>query len=261
VIRFGPFQVDPRTWTLSRDGVAVELSPRLVEILGYVAAKGGDIVTKEELLDRFWPGVNVSENTLTRAVADIRKALGDNAGKPLYLQTAARRGYRFVGESAATSTANHDAVVGAGPTESVEDPFKAWVKGRLALDSLDVSRLPGAVAAFERAAVELPSYAPAHAGLANAYLMQFERTRSGSVPDRALLSRAITAAKRACAIDASLGEAWATLGYLLAASGAGDEGQAAGPARSSPATGGISTGSPTLRGEKSACAPSTTPFG
>ena len=227
MIRFGPFQVDPRTWTLSRDGVAVDLSPRLVEILGYVAAKGGDIVTKEELLDRFWPGVNVSENTLTRAVADIRKALGDNAGKPLYLQTAARRGYRFVGEPAATSRANHHSVLGAGPPESGEDPFKAWVKGRLALDSLDVNRLPDAVAAFERAAVELPSYAPAHAGLANAYLMQFERTRSGSVPDRALLARAITAAERACAIDASLGEAWATLGYLRAASGAGDDGQAA----------------------------------
>src|SRR5688572_28744838 len=158
VIRFGPFQVDPRTWTLSREGAAVELSPRLVEILGYLAAKGGDIVTKEELLDRFWPGVNISENTLSRAVADIRKALGDDAGKPLYLQTAARRGYRFVGESAATPTANHHAAVpGAGLPESIEDPFKAWVKGRLALDSLDVSRLPGAVAAFERAAVELPS--------------------------------------------------------------------------------------------------------
>ena len=81
--------------------------------------------------------------------------------------------------------------------------------------------------AFERAAGELPAYAPAHAGLANAYLMQFERTRSGSVPDRALLTRAIAAAERACAIDPALGEAWATLGYLLSASGAGDEGQAA----------------------------------
>lgn len=228
MIRFGPFQVDPRTWTLSRDGSVVELSPRLVEILGYLAAKGGDIVTKEELLDRFWPGVNISENTLSRAVADIRKALGDNADRPLYLQTAARRGYRFVGESPEAPTVTHpSAAAGAGVPESTEDPFKAWVKGRLALDSLEVDRLPGAVLAFERAAAELPSYAPAHAGLANAYLMQFERTRSGSVPDRALLSRAITAAKRACAIDASHGEAWATLGYLLSASGAGDEGQAA----------------------------------
>lgn len=237
MIRFGPFQVDPRTWTLSRDGEAVELSPRLVEILGYLAARGGEIVTKEELLDRFWPGVNITDNTLTRAIADIRKSLGDDAGNPIYLQTAARRGYRFVGESpgaAAAPLARAATPIAGkgepGPSTALgagDDPFKAWVKGRLALDSLDVNRLPGAVAAFERAASELPAYAPAHAGLANAYLMQFERTRLGSVPDRALLTRAIAAAERACAIDPSLGEAWATLGYLLSASGAGDEGQAA----------------------------------
>ena len=47
MIRFGPFQVDPRTWTLSRDGAVLDLSPRLVEILGYLAAKGGEIVTKD----------------------------------------------------------------------------------------------------------------------------------------------------------------------------------------------------------------------
>ena len=237
MIRFGPFQVDPRTWALSRDGVAVDLSPRLVEILGYLAARRGEIVTKEELLDRFWPGVNITDNTLTRAVADIRKALGDDAGRPIYLQTAARRGYRFVGESPDIPAGSRAQPVSSAagqpapdPSTSLgagEDPFKAWVKGRLALDSLDVNRLPGAVAAFERAAGELPSYGPAHAGLANAYLMQFERTRSGSVPDRALLTRAIAAAERACAIDPALGEAWATLGYLLSASGAGDEGQAA----------------------------------
>ena len=229
MIRFGPFQVDPRTWTLFRDGVAVDLSPRLVEILGYLAARGGEIVTKEELLDRFWPGINITDNTLTRAIADIRKSLRDDAGHPIYLQTAARRGYRFVGESPAMAAGSRvpAATPVAGKPTLDEDPFKAWVKGRLALDSLDVNRLPAAVAAFERAASELPAYAPAHAGLANAYLMQFERTRSGSVPDRALLTQAIAAAERACALDPVLGEAWATLGYLLSASGAGEEGQAA----------------------------------
>ncbi len=228
MIRFGPFQVDPRTWTLSRNGVAIDLSPRLVEILGYLAARGGEIVTKEELLDRFWPGINITENTLARAIADIRKSIGDNAGSPVYLQTAARRGYRFVGEApSGTFPQPMPAAPPLTTSPAGDDPFQAWVKGRLALDSLDVSRLPGAVAAFERAAIELPAYAPAHAGLANAYLMQFERTRSGAIPDRALLTRAIAAARRACAIDPSLGEAWATLGYLLTASGAGEEGQAA----------------------------------
>ena len=96
MIRFGSFQIDPRTWLLTRDGSAVDLSPRLVEILGYIVGRGGEIVTKDELLERFWPDVNVTENTLTRAIADIRKAIGDDAAAPRFLQTASRRGYRFV---------------------------------------------------------------------------------------------------------------------------------------------------------------------
>src|SRR5665811_1504447 len=98
--------------------------------------------------DSFWPGVNITDNTLTRAVADIRKALGDSASEPAYLQTLARRGYRFVGATEA-----------APPSRPEEDPFHAWEQGRLALESLDLSRLDHAITAFERAVVELPSYA------------------------------------------------------------------------------------------------------
>jgi tetratricopeptide (TPR) repeat protein len=207
MIRFGSFQIDPRTWELTRDSEAIDLSPRLVEILGFIVSKGGQIVTKDELLDKFWPGVNVTENTLTRAIADIRKAIGDGAQ---YLETASRRGYRFAGE-----------------TPSVSDPFQDWVKGRLALDSLDAGKLNDAVKAFERTTVELPRYAPAHAGLANAYLLQYERTRFGSMPDRGLIARAMAAARQATTLDASLGEGWAVLGYLLCAAGKTEEGQAA----------------------------------
>lgn len=210
MITFGSFQIDPRTWLLTSDGAAVDLSPRLVEILGFIVSRHGQIVTKDELLEKFWPDVNVTENTLTRAIADIRKAIGDGAAEPRYLETAARRGYRFVGEA-----------------PSISDPFQDWVKGRLALDSLDGSKLNDAVQAFERTALELPRYAPAHAGLANGYLLQYERTRFGSVPDRDLLARAMQAARQATALDPSLGEAWAVLGYLLSAAGKAEEGQAA----------------------------------
>lgn len=223
VIRFGPFQIDPRTWTLARDTQPVDLSPRLVEILGYLATHSGVIVTKDELLERFWPGINISDNTLTRAIADVRKAIGDSATSPKYIQTLARRGYRFVGAPASLQAPEeHEA-----PTAPVEDPFEAWEQGRLALESLDLSRLDQAIAAFERAVANLPSYAPAYAGLANAYMLRFEATRFGNTPDRGMLDRAITAARRACATDARLGEGWAVLGYLLAAAGQVPEGQAA----------------------------------
>jgi cytochrome c-type biogenesis protein CcmH/NrfG len=73
----------------------------------------------------------------------------------------------------------------------------------------------------------LPRYAPAHAGLANAYLLQYEKTRSERVPDRGLIERAMKAARDASTLDPSLGEAWAVLGYLLGAAGKSNEGQAA----------------------------------
>lgn len=223
MIRFGPFAIDRRTWSLSREDVAVDLSPRLVEILACLAEKPGTIVTKEELLERFWPGVNITDNTLTRAIADIRIAIGDSASEPRYIQTLPRRGYRFIDASSRSSSEPERAKADA----SSADPFQDWVKGRLALDSLDLAKLGEAVIAFERAAAELPRYAPAHAGLANAYLLQYEKSRSGSVPDRQLLTRALGAARQAAAVDGSLGEAWAVLGYLLGAAGQIEEGQAA----------------------------------
>ena len=93
MIRFGRFTIDTRTWRLARDGQPCDLSPRLVEILAFLIERRGAIVTKNELLDRFWPGINITENTLTRAIADIRIALGDSASEPTYIQTLARRGY------------------------------------------------------------------------------------------------------------------------------------------------------------------------
>ncbi len=213
MIRFGSFQIDQRTWLLTLDGCAVDLSPRLVEILGHIVSRSGEIVTKDELLERFWPDVHITENTLTRAIADIRKAIGEDASQPKVLETVSRRGFRFVG-AAATMTA-------------AVDPFEEWVKGRLALDSLDASRLDEAVLAFEKATQELPRYAPAHAGLANAYMLQYEKTRSGRAPDRSLLERAMQSARDASTLDPSLGEGWAVLGYLLSAAGKIQEGQAA----------------------------------
>ena len=93
----------------------VPLSPRLVEILAFLVEQNGAIITKEQLLDRFWAGVNISDNTLTRAIADIRIALDDSASEPKFIQTLARRGYRFV------------------PQTPASDPFDDWVKGRVAL--------------------------------------------------------------------------------------------------------------------------------
>ena len=84
MVRFGRFVLDRRTWTISKDGELVDLSPRLVEILAHLISRGGEIVTKDELLERFWPDTYVEENTLARAIADgdtVAASSADRAGQ------------------------------------------------------------------------------------------------------------------------------------------------------------------------------------
>jgi DNA-binding winged helix-turn-helix (wHTH) protein len=214
-LRFDDFCLDPKRHLLTCNGQDLALSPHLVDILEYLAAQPGQVVTKDELLDRFWPVVHVTDNALARAIADIRKVLGDHAARPRYVQTASRRGYRFV---ATTSTERH---------AEHADPFREFVRGRAALESLDVRRLTQAVSAFEQVVAAMPQYAPAHMGLASARLLQYEGTRASNAPHREWLDDAVSQARRACALDPTLGEAWATLGFVLAAAGGREEARAA----------------------------------
>jgi DNA-binding winged helix-turn-helix (wHTH) protein/tetratricopeptide (TPR) repeat protein len=96
VYRFGPFVLDTGAYRLSRDGGAVELTPKAFELLRSLVERAGTLVTKEELFGRIWPDVAVTDNALTQVVSDLRKALGDASDAPIYVQTVARRGYRFV---------------------------------------------------------------------------------------------------------------------------------------------------------------------
>ena len=94
--RFGPFTVDRAAYRLTRDGAAVDLTPKLLDLLLHLLDHAGELVTKERLLDALWPDANVTDNALTQAVSELRQALGDDAAAPHYIKTIARRGYRFV---------------------------------------------------------------------------------------------------------------------------------------------------------------------
>jgi DNA-binding winged helix-turn-helix (wHTH) protein/tetratricopeptide (TPR) repeat protein len=96
VYRFGPFVLDTVSFKLSRAGAAVPLSPKIIDLLHYLVARPSTLVTKEELFKALWPGVAVTDNALTQAVSELRQALSDDPGSPVYIQTVARRGYRFV---------------------------------------------------------------------------------------------------------------------------------------------------------------------
>jgi DNA-binding winged helix-turn-helix (wHTH) protein/tetratricopeptide (TPR) repeat protein len=94
--RFGEFVVDPVSFRLLRNGQPVSVTPKIVDLLLYLVARPSTLVTKEELFKALWPDVAVTDNALTQAVSELRQALGDDPAAPKYVQTVARRGYRFI---------------------------------------------------------------------------------------------------------------------------------------------------------------------
>ena len=97
-VRFGPFEFDPATRELLQAGAPVRLSPKSFDLLEILIEKRPALVTKTELQDRLWPDAVVLEANLGNAVAEIRKALGDDPKSPKYVWTVSRRGYRFAAE-------------------------------------------------------------------------------------------------------------------------------------------------------------------
>jgi DNA-binding winged helix-turn-helix (wHTH) protein/Tfp pilus assembly protein PilF len=96
--RFGPFTVDAASYRLLRDGEVIPLSPKIIDLLLYLVARQSALVPKDELFAALWPDVAVTDNALTQAVSELRQALGDDPSKPTYIQTVARRGYRFIAQ-------------------------------------------------------------------------------------------------------------------------------------------------------------------
>ena len=93
---FGDVRVDRSRMVVSRAGRQVDLEPKTFDVLLYLLDNRDRLVTKEELIDTVWAGTFVTPNALTRAIAQLRKTIGDDAQEPKYVETAARRGYRFI---------------------------------------------------------------------------------------------------------------------------------------------------------------------
>jgi adenylate cyclase len=361
--RFGPFTVDAGSYRLFRGAEVIPLSPKIIDLLLYLVARQSALVPKDELFAALWPDVAVTDNALTQAVSELRQALGDDAATPTYIQTVARRGYRFIApvdaaasrspeqaeatdrdrsadeapaiavmdfsnvstdrefawlSSGIAETVTNDlraagtgriidrirvveavrrtgsdlsalraqlhfdlAVVGSfqragdrlritarvvdaisavaladakadGPLEQVFElqdrivaqfaetlgatglgssrrrayketssleAYRAFTEGRVRLESLDASLVPGAIADFERAVSLDPHYSVAHVALGNARFWQYEMSRARNQPDAALLARAVDHVRAAIELQRDLAEAHASLAFLLVSSG------------------------------------------
>jgi adenylate cyclase len=94
--RFGPFTVETGAYRLMKGNVVIPVSPKIIDLLLYLVVRPSVLVSKEELFKALWPDVAVTDNALTQVVSELRQALGDDPSQPTYVQTVARRGYRFI---------------------------------------------------------------------------------------------------------------------------------------------------------------------
>ncbi|MBR0838315.1 tetratricopeptide repeat protein [Bradyrhizobium manausense] len=97
--RFGVFEVDPRSGELVKNGRRVRLQEQPFQLLAALLERPGEVVTREELRTLLWPQTVVDyDHGLNKAVSKIREALGDSAESPRFVETVARRGYRFLAD-------------------------------------------------------------------------------------------------------------------------------------------------------------------
>src|SRR4030095_730972 len=93
---FEGFQLDLGSGRLSSDAGPIAIAPKALAVLSYLAARPGQLISKDELLRAIWPGVFLGDRALKVCVSEIRRALGDDAKSPRFIETAHRRGYRFI---------------------------------------------------------------------------------------------------------------------------------------------------------------------
>ena len=107
ILCFGSFEVDIASGELRRQGLKIRLQDQPFRLLVLLLERGGDVVTREEVRDKLWPADTFVDfdHSLNTAVRKLREALGDSAEAPRYVETLARRGYRFIAPVAPRLTA------------------------------------------------------------------------------------------------------------------------------------------------------------
>jgi Tol biopolymer transport system component/DNA-binding winged helix-turn-helix (wHTH) protein len=131
IFRFGSFTLDADQRVLLEEGRPVPVTPKAFQLLKALVESHGQIVEKESLIKAVWPDSFVEESNLTFNISQLRKVLGDTKDKPIFIETVARRGYRFVAEVTESDKpygANSGEALVSRPTELNSDAFFGFSK-------------------------------------------------------------------------------------------------------------------------------------
>ncbi len=246
--RTGGWRVEPARCLLVSGSQEIRLEPKVMDVLVCLARRADEVVSREELIRDVWEGRFVGDEVISVAVFELRKALGDNAREPRWVETIPRRGYRWMQAVVEDDGADipvqpqeprHDprtrstlyaaAVVllfvmvatlwiwrapgRPGETSIIQPPEAevAYRKGQYFMSQRTPAGLRRALAYFEQATRLDPEFAEAHSGVAQASVILADL---GLGTQRELNLRARAAAEQALALDGGLAEAHAALGLI-----------------------------------------------
>ncbi len=128
----GDWLVRPSLNRLSRGGDDVQVEPKLMDVLAFLAANAGEVVSKDDITGAVWTDRFITDSVVTRAIAALRRALADDAHDPRYIETISKRGYRLIAPVAAASRQAPAAAPGVPWQASVAAvPYVVgqWVRG------------------------------------------------------------------------------------------------------------------------------------
>ena len=104
--RLADWLVQPSLNRLSCDDRVIQLEPKLMDVLVFLAENSGRVVSKIEITDAVWSEVFITESVITRSIAGLRRAFGDDVRNPRFIETISKRGYRLIAEVTRESTAS-----------------------------------------------------------------------------------------------------------------------------------------------------------
>jgi DNA-binding winged helix-turn-helix (wHTH) protein/tetratricopeptide (TPR) repeat protein len=235
LLKFAAYELNVASGELRKGGTPVKLSPQPSKVLVLLASHPGELITREVLRQELWGGETVVDfdQGLNSCIRRLRAALLDDGDQPRYIETVPRRGYRFiapiehvsaaapgrwwlrpilaVGVLAAVAVAvllaRHDDRRPANP-----EAYAQYRKGHFLTEEFQ-ARPNKRVQFYQDAIAHDPAYAPAYAGLANAYLTDALLNLAPATPQ--YLTKAKSAALKSLALDPQLGEGHAALACSL----------------------------------------------
>ena len=128
ILRFGAFEADLQSGCLTNKGKRIRLQEQPFQLLVMLLEASGQVVTRDELRSKLWPQTIIDfDHGLNKAISKIREALGDSSEHPRFVETVARRGYRFLADVAVIRDKHGEAVPAepVGTVPSVSSPATA----------------------------------------------------------------------------------------------------------------------------------------